>query len=70
LLFGKKEGLEGRVLENTPVGCFPAPPRRPQAGKSRFPHSKRAGLVPALLLCGNMIDESPCKREKIQMLCV
>ena len=29
----KKKGVEGRVLENSPVDCFPAPPLRPQAGK-------------------------------------
>ena len=33
-------GLEGRVLENSPVDCFPAPPLRPQAGKSLHPHQK------------------------------
>ena len=31
-------GLEGRVLENSPVDCFPAPPLRPQTGKSLHPH--------------------------------
>ena len=33
-------GLEGRVSENSPVDCFPAPPLRPQAGKSLHPHQK------------------------------
>ena len=33
-------GLEGHVLENNPVDCFPAPPLRPQAGKSLHPHQK------------------------------
>ena len=33
-------GLEGRVSENSPVDCFPAPPLRPQAGKSLHPHKK------------------------------
>jgi len=33
-------GLEGRVLENSPVDCFPAPPLRPQTGKSLHPHQK------------------------------
>ena len=33
-------GLEGCVLENSPVDCFPAPPLRPQTGKSLHPHQK------------------------------
>ena len=33
-------GVEGRVLENSPVDCFPAPPLRPQPGKSLHPHQK------------------------------
>ena len=31
-------GLEGRALENSPVGCFPAPLLRPQAGEPPLLH--------------------------------
>ena len=43
-------GLEGRVLENTTVWCFPATPLRPQAGKSRFQSSGQQVNRPALFL--------------------
>ena len=33
--------VEGRVLENSPVDCFPAPPLRPQTGDSPHLHHSR-----------------------------
>ena len=43
-------GLEGRVLENSPVDCFPAPPLRPQAGKSLHPHQSLVSSETRLFL--------------------
>ena len=43
-------GLEGRVLENSPVDCFPAPPLRPQAGKSLHPYQSLVSSETRLFL--------------------
>ena len=48
-------GLEGRVLENSPVDCFPAPPLRPQAGKSLHPHQKACQMTSFFLFKNHKI---------------
>ena len=40
-VFDIAEGFEGRVSERLPGAGFPAPPLRPQAGKSFIPSQKK-----------------------------